>query len=244
MAEPDGNAPALTEPTALYRFYDANDQLLYIGVSLEIAWRWRSHSRTKPWWTTVARATIDHYDTRRGALAAERAAIKAERPLWNVTHNQAGVAVALKTIGEAATQLTDDLGNLAARVGAVLGTDLQLACDQRARDRAHQLVGELADGEHPDATADDLLALLWPDDPPLDWWRSPLGLLVAPTAAQEDAPGWTRAEAAEVLGVTTGTVAQLGARGSLDTAVGGGFSRRSVLTRLVRLHEREESHAP
>lgn len=139
----------------------------------------------------------------------------------------------------AADQLTDELAALAARVGAVLGTDLQLAITARASTRAAQLAGELADGQDPDATAADLLALLWPDDPPLDWWRTPLGLLIAPTAAQEqDAPGWTRAEAAEVLGRTPGTVAQLVARGSLPAAPGGGIERRAVLARLTRLATR------
>lgn len=138
---------------------------------------------------------------------------------------------------EAAAQLEDELGALAARIGAVLGTDLQLVLVERARARAGWLVAQLADGDHPDATAADLLALLWPDEPDLEWWRTPLGLLVAPTAAQEDdAPGWSRAEAARVLGVSPGTVAQLGARGTeLEPAAGGGLSRRSVLSRLIRL---------
>lgn len=136
---------------------------------------------------------------------------------------------------EAGAQLPDELGALAARIGAVLGTDLQLALTQRAQDRAGLLVAELTDGDHPDATADDLLALLWPDDPPLDWWRTPLGLLCAPTAVREDAPGWSRSEAAEVLGVSPGTVAQLVARGTLEPADGGGINRRSVLARVVRL---------
>lgn len=140
----------------------------------------------------------------------------------------------------AVEQLTDELAALAARLGAVLGTDLQLAATDRAQARAGSLVAELESGEHPDATADDLLALLWPDDPPLDWWRSPLGLLCAPTAARDgDAPGWSRSEAAAVLGVTPGTVAQLVARGTLEPATDGGISRRSVLTRMVRLAQRQ-----
>lgn len=137
---------------------------------------------------------------------------------------------------EATAQLADELDSLAARVGALLGTDIQLGIAARAAERAAQIVAELDTGEHPDAAADDLLALLWPDDPPLEWWRTPLGLLVAPSAAREDAPGWSRSEAAAVLGVTPGTVAQLVARGTLDPAPGRGISRLSVLTRVVRLN--------
>lgn len=139
-------------------------------------------------------------------------------------------------IGAAVAQLEDEMGGLAARLGAVLGTDIQLAVAGRVQDRAGALAAEIADGDEADATAADLLALLWPDDPPLSWWRTPLGLLCAPTAAQEpDAPGWSRAEAAQVLGVSPGTVAQLTARGTLDRTPDGQISRRAVLTRLARL---------
>lgn len=137
---------------------------------------------------------------------------------------------------QAAHQLADELGALAARVGAVLGADIQLAITERAHDRAALLVAQLADGDLPDDTAADLLALLYPDDPPLDWWRTPLGLLIAPTARLEaDAPGWSRAESAEVLGVSPGTVSQLVARGTIEQTPDARCSRRSVLTRMIRL---------
>lgn len=141
------------------------------------------------------------------------------------------------TTDAASVQLADELGALAARLGAVLGTDIQLAITGRAADRSAAIVGEITEGDHPDETVADLLALLWPDDPPLHWWRTPLGLLCAPTAAREaDAPGWSRAEAAEVLGVSTGTVAQLARRGTLEQVGGGALSRRSTLARMVRLN--------
>jgi hypothetical protein len=74
-------------PTVLYRFFDADDRLLYVGVSLEIAWRWKAHSASQPWWGSTARATMEHFPSRAAALAAERQAIFDERPLWNIAHN-------------------------------------------------------------------------------------------------------------------------------------------------------------
>lgn len=137
---------------------------------------------------------------------------------------------------QAVAQLRDELDSLAARIGAVLGGAVQLAITQRTNERAGWLVGELADGDLPDETAADLLALLYPDDPPLNWWRTPLGLLIAPTAAREsDATGWSRAEAAAVLGKTPGTISQLIARGTLEQLDNGAVSRAAVLARLVRL---------
>lgn len=86
----DSNVPGhstVPEQVALYRFFDQSGQLLYVGITLEIAWRWKSHSKSKPWWRSVSRATIEHFDSRAAALAAERDAIAAERPLWNIVHN-------------------------------------------------------------------------------------------------------------------------------------------------------------
>lgn len=74
-------------PHALYRFFDRTDVLLYIGISVNLPARLRQHSGGKPWWLTVARISVEYYPSRDEALAAERAAIKAERPLFNDVHN-------------------------------------------------------------------------------------------------------------------------------------------------------------
>jgi predicted GIY-YIG superfamily endonuclease len=70
--------------TALYRFYDADDALLYVGITVDPEARWADHERLKPWWPDVARETVDWHETRTLALAAELAAIRAERPRYNV----------------------------------------------------------------------------------------------------------------------------------------------------------------
>jgi predicted GIY-YIG superfamily endonuclease len=74
--------------TTLYRFYNTDDELLYVGISEKGPERWKAHRKDKPWWTDVARTTTEHYDTRQLALDAERAAIIAEHPKHNVVHNQ------------------------------------------------------------------------------------------------------------------------------------------------------------
>lgn len=75
-------------PTALYRYFDADDQLLYIGITGDLAVREVSHIRDSSWMEFAARSTIERYPTRRDALDAERDAIETERPLFNVTHNE------------------------------------------------------------------------------------------------------------------------------------------------------------
>lgn len=80
-------------PTALYRYFDAEDQLLYIGITGDLAVREVTHIRDSSWMDFAARATIERHPTRRAALDAEREAIQAESPLFNVTHNDSPDAV-------------------------------------------------------------------------------------------------------------------------------------------------------
>jgi hypothetical protein len=73
----------VSERTALYRMYGDANRLLYIGISKNFGMRWQKHASTQPWWPQVKRQTIDWYDSREEARAAELAAIPAEKPLYN-----------------------------------------------------------------------------------------------------------------------------------------------------------------
>ena len=76
-----------TPSQALYRFFDADGHLLYVGISLNPGERWKQHRADKPWWLEVASITIDHLPDRDAALQAETAAIKSERPRYNIAQN-------------------------------------------------------------------------------------------------------------------------------------------------------------
>lgn len=80
--------PLADRPHALYRFFDRTGDLLYIGITASIPSRLVAHRDDKPWWTHVVDIRVEHFDNRPDVLAAEKAAIKAERPKWNVQHNQ------------------------------------------------------------------------------------------------------------------------------------------------------------
>ena len=75
----------------LYRFY-ADEDLLYVGITLNLPARWDAHAKDKPWWSEVTRCTVGHYDSREAAEAAERDAIRAEAPRYNVVHNRGNCA--------------------------------------------------------------------------------------------------------------------------------------------------------
>lgn len=70
-------------PTALYRLFDGNGRLLYIGITYQLTARFASHRVTKEWWSDVARADIEWHPRRSAAEIAEGVAIRIENPLWN-----------------------------------------------------------------------------------------------------------------------------------------------------------------
>lgn len=75
-----------TTPTVLYRHYDKAGKLLYVGISLSAAQRLEQHMRAAGWAGEIAQVTIERFSNRQLALDAERAAICAEQPCWNVVH--------------------------------------------------------------------------------------------------------------------------------------------------------------
>lgn len=80
--------PTPPERTALYRLYDADDVLLYVGISNDPDFRWKAHLYSRESWPKqVTRHMIEWWGTREEAVTAEAAAIKAERPRYNGKHN-------------------------------------------------------------------------------------------------------------------------------------------------------------
>ncbi|MFD3762092.1 GIY-YIG nuclease family protein [Streptomyces sp. NPDC058622] len=39
-----------TAPTAVYRLYDAEERLLYVGITMNVKQRFADHQRLKFWW--------------------------------------------------------------------------------------------------------------------------------------------------------------------------------------------------
>lgn len=72
---------------ALYRLYDSESVLLYVGISHDPDERLKQHAGDKPWWHHVARRQIVWLDSREEALKAEAEAMVEERPLYNGYHH-------------------------------------------------------------------------------------------------------------------------------------------------------------
>lgn len=75
------------QATALYRWFDADDRLLYVGITYSLPNRQSSHAKRSSWSDFAVRATVERWPTRQEAEAYEVIAIREEHPLFNHQHN-------------------------------------------------------------------------------------------------------------------------------------------------------------
>ena len=68
----------------LYRHFDADGTLLYIGTSLSAISRLGGHLHSSEWFPSIASVSVQRFDSKAVALNAEREAIRTEHPLHNV----------------------------------------------------------------------------------------------------------------------------------------------------------------
>lgn len=69
---------------ALYRHFDAQGVLLYVGISLRPFTRTKEHSQLSGWAIDIANVTIQYFDSRKEAMEAEAKAVQEENPLHNI----------------------------------------------------------------------------------------------------------------------------------------------------------------
>ncbi len=75
---------------AIYRMYDADGQLLYVGTSIDPLRRFGEHDRNTGWFADIATITVERVP-RNEMYVAEQSAIANERPLININHRQGSV---------------------------------------------------------------------------------------------------------------------------------------------------------
>ena len=73
--------------TTLYRYFDSEGQLLYVGITGNIKGRQSQHAKKAEWFSQIANATYEHYDFRNDAFRAEAIAIRTEKPIHNIAMN-------------------------------------------------------------------------------------------------------------------------------------------------------------
>ena len=78
------NSPKRTD---LYRHYDKDNNLLYVGISLNPVIRLMQHRVGSGWYEDIQNITIERFDTEQQARDAERDAIQTENPKYNIQRN-------------------------------------------------------------------------------------------------------------------------------------------------------------
>ena len=86
ISNAEKSKPVESDPSYVYRMWDKNGVLLYIGKSNNQLNRWKQH-RKKPWFKQVTRFEYEPHPDEAAAYAAEREAIKTEHPLYNIVNN-------------------------------------------------------------------------------------------------------------------------------------------------------------
>lgn len=76
----------MTTRFALYRAFDSDGELLYVGATVNPGHRFQTHSG-RDWWLEVASITLERFAEWEDLAAAEREAIIREGPKYNVIHS-------------------------------------------------------------------------------------------------------------------------------------------------------------
>lgn len=72
------------EATALYRHFDLQGRLLYVGIASNVLSRMKSHRHRSHWHRRIVRIELTWFPSRAAAKAAEAEAIARERPMFNL----------------------------------------------------------------------------------------------------------------------------------------------------------------
>ena len=72
----------------LYRYYNKENELLYVGVTADNTKRESQHRRDSFWFGEIATAKYEYFDSRQEVLQAEAEAIENEKPKHNVKHSR------------------------------------------------------------------------------------------------------------------------------------------------------------
>jgi predicted GIY-YIG superfamily endonuclease/DNA-binding XRE family transcriptional regulator len=78
----------MTQRTALYRHYQADGSLAYVGVTSDPQRRLAQHVSKAEWVKTIATTEMQWFPSKELALAAESDAIRAEKPIFNKVYSE------------------------------------------------------------------------------------------------------------------------------------------------------------
>lgn len=114
--------------TSLYRHFDADGVLLYVGISIDHISRLLQHRYGSDWFYDIASVTIEHFDTPEEAVEAENLAIVGEKPVYNKKHGLGPNAPVFRKIMDKMEAFRqelseDDFGELIRLCKTITGAD-------------------------------------------------------------------------------------------------------------------------
>lgn len=121
-------------PHFVYRLFDQDGHLLYIGCTSNFETRCYHLKRDKDWWPTVATHSIAPYESKREALDAECAAINSEDPRYNILRKGFGRGRPRRR-----RPPEPDLVTLSTRVPRELADALKVIADREYRYRSAEI---------------------------------------------------------------------------------------------------------
>ena len=80
-------------PHWVYRQWGYDGRLLYIGATADPEKRYHQHTLTTAWYHEIERVELTEYPTGPAAYAAEKAAIRAEAPKYNIKSNPVNTGI-------------------------------------------------------------------------------------------------------------------------------------------------------
>jgi len=72
----------------LYKIFNCDNEIIYIGITIDFQSRIKDHKYTKDWWSEVSYIRKTKYKNRFKVLEAEKRAIKKYNPVFNIQHNK------------------------------------------------------------------------------------------------------------------------------------------------------------
>jgi hypothetical protein len=76
----------MSTPLKLYRHYDCDGVLLYIGISGSWIRRHCYHEKNTYWFNEIATITLESFESSQELYHAERRAIELENPKYNIQY--------------------------------------------------------------------------------------------------------------------------------------------------------------
>ena len=83
-------AQVLGVETCLYRHFDSQNNLLYVGISINAIVRFSEHRASSKWSSQIATMTVERFSSHEEAYNAETQAIRLEHPKHNISKTGKG----------------------------------------------------------------------------------------------------------------------------------------------------------